>query len=263
LRYELPDGSHQNIEPTSGGGSATDDELIADMEVPAAAIQSGWFLRPVSKREAIALLLGEDSVAEVRRSNWAEGYRLARKLSTLLPRDGANWFNLALAEAHQAKESRNATEATALTQSALEHARRARELGISKPLAPGYIERQRDIARWRKIDPERAERETKLDQDWDPVAVIAGVAHGKLLFAHADEDEDLAPSVLADKISTINAANERPSLQRQADLVGRARLASGLEQQRLLLQLAGVPSSSLPVTAPTPSVPSAPVVEVP
>ncbi|MHB8417850.1 MAG: transglutaminase family protein [Myxococcales bacterium] len=261
VRYELPGGGHQNIEPTSGGGSSTDDELVADMEIPGAAVRYGNLLRPLSKREAIALLLEEQSVEDVRRGNWAEGNRIIQELTKLLPRSAEVWFDFALTEAHQAKMlksfgEKRAADVAALTHLALEHARRAKDLGITKPLTPGYEERQRQIALWRKVDPERAKKEPVRDQDWDPVAVIASVANGQP--PPTDPEDALSPGDLADR---LNALQKGPSLAAVSDLANRANIATGAEQARLLSQLAGVPP---PPSSPlNPSLPSASIVEVP
>ncbi|MBU8895430.1 transglutaminase-like domain-containing protein [Corallococcus sp. M34] len=95
LRYQ--EGSYRsNIEATSGGGEASDERIIQDLEVPSEAVSSGAMMRSLSKRELLGALIAEVAARLVNDWNVGLGARLSELALTVHPRSiTANW-NLAL-----------------------------------------------------------------------------------------------------------------------------------------------------------------------
>lgn len=79
LRY-LPDSVdadwRANVEATSGGGFASDDDYINDMQITDQGIESGMYLRTLTKKEYLAsiLLLNSAEYMELKNFNQAQHY---------------------------------------------------------------------------------------------------------------------------------------------------------------------------------------------
>lgn len=165
LRYELGGREHINIEATGAGGESSDEAIAWDMEIPKNAIEKGGMLQPMTKREAMALLLEAEGGIEVtEKHHFAAAVPLFEKALRLTPQSAETAWNLALAYA-RVGDAR-----------ALDFAQQAKDRGLPPPLTADYFEREqrrrRERNEWRNegrlasIDP---------PTDWDPVAEIRKV----------------------------------------------------------------------------------------
>ncbi|MBU8900366.1 transglutaminase-like domain-containing protein [Corallococcus sp. M34] len=153
LRYQ--EGQYQsNIEATSGGGEASDEKIILDLEISQEAVSSGAMMRSLSKRELLGALIAE--VAARLMNDWNIGLaaRLSEQALTAHPRSmAANW-NLAMVYNYEAaigSSVRTPGEKAAshknprvmeAARRALNYAQAATRLGAPGPLAPDY---------WKKV----------------------------------------------------------------------------------------------------------------
>lgn len=159
LRYVLPNGEHINIEATGGGGQSADDDYVAEMEIPKAALDSGTYMRTLSRREALYGLLAERAFYfDERRGAFEEVLREAEVLRKLRPNHAGTFWNSAVTEAIAGRATRElaktdpafAPAAEASFAQARTFAKRAMELGAMKPDNKGeYVERQEAIRRQR------------------------------------------------------------------------------------------------------------------
>lgn len=60
LRYESQDLEMQNIETTSGGAYATNEDYIRDMDIPEKAVKTGAYLETMTYRELLGDLIAEN-----------------------------------------------------------------------------------------------------------------------------------------------------------------------------------------------------------
>ena len=289
LRYELGGGQHVNIEATSTGTTSSDEALITVLEIPPAAIKSGWMMRPLSKREAITMLLEDEVDALLATDRWGDAEQLLQRLIRFRPTSGANWWNLAVAQARGARRLRQraefspqdsslADEAYILTQLAKEHAARARDLGIPAPIEADYVDRERTIALWRKMNG-REKGRPQNEGAWDPLVAIDQAAHADN--SRRDDDDANMPSVKAAlaetaRIEAVNRRNAeldphvpatyRPSSEdvltpdqremlQTAAFIERLNSAPAGAQADLLRQFSGLSAPVAPIPRPTHSLP--------
>jgi hypothetical protein len=165
LRYELPGGAHINIEAVSGGGEFPDDEVTAAMEIPPAAIKSGWMMRSLSKKEALTLLLGNEARMEPAP---AVEQSLFKIIFETRPENADAVWNLAVGkmrEGLQRHDERLKAEARGL-------AVRAREGGLPAPLKPDYVKRQELIAAHFRHAEGVKLPPVPPEAPWDPVQAL-------------------------------------------------------------------------------------------
>ena len=147
LRYD--DGRfRQNIETTTAT-TASDERIISDLEIPAAAVKSGAFMRSLSKREFLAVLIADVAEKLSRTRNPGLAIELLEDARTVLPNSIAIHWNLALGY-NDTSFMRLARQGSALqvtgarpavpdeAKLAIEHALAATKLGAPKPLAKEY-----------------------------------------------------------------------------------------------------------------------------
>jgi hypothetical protein len=158
LRYELPSGKHINIEATSGGGQSLDEDYIAEMEIPKAALDSGTFMRTLSRREALLLLVEERTWHAERAGNFEQVLGLGAFLRRQRPGHAPTFWNSAIWSVVAGRATRElaktAPSFTSVSDGFFREARafaaRATELGITKPDNTGeYAHRQESIRQTR------------------------------------------------------------------------------------------------------------------
>lgn len=178
LRYVLPDGSHINIEATASGGESSDEAYIAEMEIPKAAIEAGWLMRTLSRREALTLLIHESSWHFEQRGEFERVLATSATLRNLRPNHGGVIWNSAWEEAVKGRSllalAQSDPPALPLAKEAFQRARhfaaRAKELGVPKPDPDGnYVVRQEAIRIART--GERVPL-PPFGVEWDPTAEI-------------------------------------------------------------------------------------------
>lgn len=135
LRYD--DGTYRsNIEATSGGGESTDAELAQELGVPEEGIRSGAYMRELSKRELLGVLVG-DAVAPWISTDTQSAIQALEAAAVIAPRSvEIHWQ---LSAAHELQARRLGSEGS--HQRALSHATEATRLGAAEPLKEGYWER--------------------------------------------------------------------------------------------------------------------------
>lgn len=150
LRYD--DGQYRaNIETTSFG-SPSDERIISDLEIPEAALKSGAFMRSLSKREFLAVLIGNVAEKLIYTGNPGITIELFQDVRTVLPDDIASHWNLALSYSERAfmrfarREAMSRTgkanqEVPEEARLAVQHAIAATKLGAPKPLEKEYWKR--------------------------------------------------------------------------------------------------------------------------
>lgn len=132
LRYD--DGAFRsNIEATSGGGEATDDQLVQDLGVPEEGIRSGAYLRELSRRELLAVLVG-DAVAPRLSSDVETAIGGLEAAAVLAPRSVEIHWQLSAAYEIKAKQ----LGSLSFHERALSHAVAATKLGAAEPVKEGY-----------------------------------------------------------------------------------------------------------------------------
>lgn len=158
LRYVLPNGEHINIEATGAGGQSSDEDYIAEMEIPKAALDSGTFMRTLSRREALFVLMQERTFFDEWRGDFQQVLQQGELLRKLRPGHAPTQWNAAISQAIAGRANRAAGKtdpefAVAAEESfarARAYAKRAVELGVIKPDNKGeYVERERAIRRAR------------------------------------------------------------------------------------------------------------------
>ena len=163
-RYVHGDGTHDNIEATSGGGLSSDDEYIRDLEIPAQGIKSGAYMKTMTRRQLVGDLIAENGTYWARQQDlprtiryWlitvrfnpeaAEVWQLLghgyRKLAGQYERLQAGGFqNPTLAFTNQLY--RGYTQE--YRQEADQALQQARALGVAPPLQANYWLRQQELA---------------------------------------------------------------------------------------------------------------------
>lgn len=135
LRYD--DGTYRsNIEATSGGGESTDAELAQELGVPEEGIRSGAYMRELSKRELLGVLVG-DAVAPWISTDTQTAIQALEAAAVIAPRSVEIHWQLSAAHEIQARRLGSAGS----HQRALSHATEATRLGAAEPLKEGYWER--------------------------------------------------------------------------------------------------------------------------
>ncbi len=151
LRYEFPDGRHINIEATGRGGEMSDDEYLAEMEIPKAALDLGTMMRPLSRREALMLLVQERTWHMDRHGDLEGLLAQSALLRTRRPKFASVFWNSAVWEVVAGRAEREGAKTdpnlVAIADQSFKRAReftkRALELGITKPDNQGdYLARQ-------------------------------------------------------------------------------------------------------------------------
>lgn len=154
LRYVLPNGGHINIEATGAGGHSPDQDYIAEMEIPKKALDSGTFMRTLSRREALYLLMQERTLFDERRGTFERVLAEGGLLRELRPSHAPTFWNSAVWEAIAGRATRELAKdepefAAAAEESfarARTFAKKAMELGVMKPDNKGeYVHRQEAI----------------------------------------------------------------------------------------------------------------------
>ncbi|WP_158622235.1 transglutaminase family protein [Corallococcus sp. CA047B] len=149
LRYE--DGRFRsNIEATSGGGEASNEKIILDLEIPQEAISSGAMMRSLSKKELLGALIAEVAARLMQDWNLGLAARLSELALTAHPRSMTAHWNLALAYNYEAAmrssvripgekaASQKKPRVMEAARRALNHAQDATRLGAPPPLASDY-----------------------------------------------------------------------------------------------------------------------------
>lgn len=159
LRYVLPNGEHINIEATGGGGQSPDADYIAEMEIPKAALDSGTFMRTLSRKEALHLLIAERTFFDEMQGNFERVLAEAKLLRELRPNHAGTFWNSAVFEVIAGRATRElartdpafgpAAEASFATARA--YAKRAMELGIMKPDDTGEWAKRQEAIRLKRL----------------------------------------------------------------------------------------------------------------
>jgi len=147
-------------------------------------------------------------------------------------------------------------DADALAGQARAHAVVARDLGLPSPITRDYVDRQRQIALWRKTDPEKLRENSP--RTWDPVAAIDGRAS-----AHDNSVISTDDMILLSRSAPAFRGPLAPDtlkILEEADLVQQINRAAGSEQLDLQLRLAGIRGA---INAPMVGEPTLPLQEVP
>lgn len=132
LRYD--DGVYRsNIEATSGGGESTDAQLAEELGVPEEGIRSGAYLRALSKRELLGVLVA-DAVAPSIATDTQTAIQSLEAAAVIAPRSVEIHWQLAAAHELQARR----LGSSASHQRALSHAAEATKLGAAEPVKEGY-----------------------------------------------------------------------------------------------------------------------------
>lgn len=148
LRYD--DGKFRTNLETTSYSNPTDEEMIADLETPKAAIASGAEMRSLSKRELLAALI---SNIATRIRNTGISIELEQDALTAFPNSIQSHWNLAIDYSRMAfielhdgeilarRDGKSTREITMEARLALQHAVAATKLGASKPLEKEYWKR--------------------------------------------------------------------------------------------------------------------------
>jgi hypothetical protein len=132
LRYD--DGTYRsNIEATSGGGESTDAQLAQDLGVPEEGIRSGAYMRELSKRELLGVLVA-DAVAPWISTDTQTAIQALESAALIAPRSVEIHWQLSAAHERQAKR----LGSSGSHQRALSHATVATKLGAAEPVKEGY-----------------------------------------------------------------------------------------------------------------------------
>ena len=208
LRYQLPDGAHINIEATAGGGRSSDEDYIAEMEIPGTALESGTFMRTLTRREALLLLVEERTWHEERTGNLERVLVLAELLRRQRPEHAPTFWNSALSSVVAGRAIRGSGDSGSAGQAseryfrdAREFARKANEFGITKPDNRGdYAKRQESIRSTRL-----GERAAPIppSEPWDAVAEV-----DRLIASPPNRELDWATAFLKPTVLSAELARE-------------------------------------------------------
>lgn len=221
LRYALPGGGHINIEATASGGGSSDEDYIAEMEIPDEALESGWMMRTLSRREALLLLVEEETWFDQRKGDLGRLLRQSALLQRHRPNHAPTFWNAALWEVQRGRLLRDGagqsdeTFAAASFAQARTLAERALALGMVKPDNNGeYVTRQKAIRSQRSSEGISS---IPKPEHWDGLLEIERLIEAPAQIALVRFEHRALPSALRRRLGPFAGV---PRMQRDPFLPG-------------------------------------------
>lgn len=141
LRYVDPTLKMQNIEATGGGGFSSDDEYIASLQISFLSIAKGSYLRTLSYREYLGLLIEQNGIYWGQNGNNEKAIEYLELAISLNPRSADSMRSLGVAYQIQSKKSKGKM-AHKYALKAKQYFTKAKELGVTNLALNNYIETQ-------------------------------------------------------------------------------------------------------------------------
>ena len=135
LRFVSPDLQESNIEATAGGGYSPDEDYIERLHISARGVRSGAYLKTLSYRQFLALLLETNAIAFGQRGQLDKAIHYLEKVVQIYPKSAPTYNSLRIAYIMKSKQARamsNDIVADAYREKAEQAFKRAEELGYTK-----------------------------------------------------------------------------------------------------------------------------------
>lgn len=142
LRYVDPTLKMQNIEATGGGGYSSDDEYIASLQISFLALAKGTYLRTLSYREYLALLIEQNGIYWGQHGNYSRAIEYLELAVKLNPRSADTIRSLGVAYQIQSRLSKNHQAMQEYLTKARECFSKAEQLGVTNIALDNYIDVQ-------------------------------------------------------------------------------------------------------------------------
>lgn len=142
LRYVDPRLEMQNIEATGGGGYSPDDEYIATLKISPEAVAQGTYLRTLTYREYLGLLIEQNGIYWGIHGNNEKAIDYLETAIKLNPRAADSIRSLGIAYKTQSKIAK-APFSNEYERKANECFAKARQLGVTNLPLTDYIETQK------------------------------------------------------------------------------------------------------------------------
>ena len=142
LRYVDPGFTNQNIEATGGGGYSSNEEYIASLQISLDALAQGTYLRTLTNREYLGLLIEQNGIYWGRHNNNEKAIEYLEIATRLNPRAADSIRSLGVAYRIQSKKAQGqlAQEYIAKANNCFA---KAEQLGVTNLPLNNYIETQR------------------------------------------------------------------------------------------------------------------------
>jgi regulator of sirC expression with transglutaminase-like and TPR domain len=142
LRYVDPRMKMQNIEATGGGGYSPNEEYIASLQISFAALVQGTYLRTLTYREYLGLLIEQNGIYWGKRNNNDRSIEYLEIAVKLNPRAADSIRSLGIAYRIQSKKVKGRL-AQEYTEKATNCFAKAKQLGVTNLVLNDYVESQR------------------------------------------------------------------------------------------------------------------------
>lgn len=142
LRYEDPKLEMKNIEATNGGGYSPDDEYQATLQVSSDALDHGIYLRTLTYREFLGILIEQNGIYWSMHGNNERGIEYLETAIKLNPRAADSIRSLGIAYKIESKKVKEPLS-SAYASKAINCFEKAKKLGATDLPLEGYVEIQR------------------------------------------------------------------------------------------------------------------------
>jgi len=142
LRYEDPKLEMKNIEVTNGGGYSPDGEYIATLLVSSNALDHGTYLRTLTYREFLGILIEQNGIYWSMHGNNERGIEYLETAIKLNPRAADSIRSLGIAYKIQSKKMKEPLSSANMSKANICF-EKAKQLGATNLPLEGYVETQR------------------------------------------------------------------------------------------------------------------------